>query len=91
MAGHRSCSGYNRANTVNENPNASQIEIRNAVEKLSEAVLGLQTVSADAVNSKIEEIRQLMGASGDTSRYVITDENGGYIAVGEASDEEKEN
>ena len=82
---------YNRANTVNENPNASQIEIRNAVEKLSEAVLGLQTVSADAVNSKIEEIRQLMGASGDTSRYVITDENGGYIAVGEASDEEKEN
>lgn len=82
---------YNRAVSVNENPNASQIEIRNAVNNLSEAVMGLQTVSADAVNSKIEEIRQLMGSSGDTSRYVITDENGGYIAVGEASDEEKAN
>lgn len=73
---------YDRAVTVNDNANAGVIEIRNAVNNLSNAAMQLTVVSKDAVSSKIEEVRTLMGTvDGETARYVVADENGGYTTV----------
>lgn len=48
---------YQRAEDVNDNPVASQVEIRNAVEALGEAILGLQTVSVDALAKNVSDVR----------------------------------
>ena len=48
---------YKRAEDVNDNPVASQVEIRNAVEALAETTLGLQTVSVDALAKNVSDIQ----------------------------------
>lgn len=83
---------YARAQAVNENTNASHVEVRHAVNDLQKAFLDLAQVNTDAVKEKAEEIRDLMGTTDESSRYVITDENGAYIIVdGSQTDEEKQN
>lgn len=48
---------YKRAEDVNDNPVASQVEIRNAVETLGETTLGLQTVSVDALAKNVSDVQ----------------------------------
>lgn len=48
---------YRRADDVNNNPVASQIEIRNAVADLGEATLSLQTVSVDTLAANVNAVR----------------------------------
>lgn len=48
---------YRRGDDVNNNPVASQVEIRNAVEGLAEATFGLQTVSVDTLAANVNAVR----------------------------------
>lgn len=48
---------YQRGEDVSENSVASQIEIRNAVSDLTEAIYGLQTVSVDTLAANAAEVR----------------------------------
>ncbi len=71
---------YRRAENVSSNPSASHIEIRNAVDALSEA-MPLIPVSATALTEKAAQIRQIMGkAEGVTGAYVYDDKDKGYVA-----------
>lgn len=68
---------YRRAEDVNDNPVASQIEIRNAVEGLAEATFGLQVVSVDTLAANVNAVR---------SEFMSTDNqkdegNGLYTAI----------
>ncbi len=81
---------YRRAEDVNNNPNASHIEIRNAVAALSKAVPQLAEVSGDALKAEAEEIRtEIMGENtGVIGAYVIDMGVDGYVAVTEYTDDE---
>jgi len=71
---------YRRAEDVNDNPNASHIEIRNAVDGLSKTIPQLAEVSNEALLAKADEIRKFMGADSDAvGAYVIDMGNGGYV------------
>ncbi|MBQ8230541.1 MAG: FIVAR domain-containing protein [Lachnospiraceae bacterium] len=73
---------YRRAESVSNNPSASHIEIRNAVDALSEAIY-LVPVSTDALTEKTAQIRQIMGeVEGVIGAYVYDYdyENRGYVA-----------
>ena len=74
---------YRRAQAVNDNPDASQIEIRNAVDALKNA-LPLEAVSNEALLEKTAQIRsEIMGeATGVTGAYVYDYEyeDRGYVA-----------
>lgn len=74
---------YNRATFVEENEAAGHIEIDKAIKALNDASLGLENVSAEALEGKIDELRKMMGTVNDeVARYAIVDENWNYFAVG---------
>jgi len=74
---------YNRAIAVNENDNAGQVEIANAVKALRTAGNGLTEVSTDAIVQKTTAVRAMMGQTDEIARYVIVNEDGSYSAVGD--------
>ena len=81
---------YRRGEDVNSNPNASHIEIRNAVAALSKAVPQLVNVSNEALSDKAEAIRaEIMGEdASEVGAYVIDKGVDGYVAVGEYTEDE---
>lgn len=82
---------FNRAVTVSENANAGAVEVANALRKLVAAGTGLEVVSKDAVNEKIEQLRAEMGeVSDDISRYVIKNADGTYSVVGDVEHTQEE-
>lgn len=83
-------SAYRRAEEVNDNPQASQIEIRNAVALLAEATMGLQTVSAEALEESAAAIRtEIVGRNMDEiGAYVIDEGADGFVAKYEGTEEE---
>ena len=78
---------YKRAKDVNENARASQIEIRNAVDTLAEATLGLEKVSAEALAAKALEVRKTVGTDAEmVGAYVIDEGKDGFVAKTEGSE-----
>ncbi len=79
---------YRRAQNVSNNTNASQIEIRNAVDALSKA-MELVPVSTDALKEKAASIRQIMGEKEDVAgAYVYNSADKGYVAEYKKQDED---
>lgn len=54
---------YNYAVAVNNNPNANDSQVYFAALALAEAEANLEVISTDAVETKISEVRELMGTS----------------------------
>lgn len=81
---------YRRAEDVNDNLNASHIEIRNAVDGLSKAIPQLVNVSNEALMAKADEIRaDIMGEnSTEIGAYVLDMGKGGYVAVNEYTEDD---
>ena len=76
---------FNRAEDVNENADASAVEVANALRNLLEAAKGLEAVSKDAVNNKITQLREEMGQITDeVGRVVVKNSDGTYSAMGGA-------
>lgn len=76
-------SAYNRAVAVGENQNASAVQIARALKNLVKTATDLTPVSKDAVNEKIDQLREEMGAiSGDHGGIVIKNPDGTYSVVG---------
>lgn len=74
---------YNRAVAVNENDNASGVEVSTAVRTLAEAYSALTEVSTDAITQKAQSVRDMMGTVTDeVGSIVIKNADGTYSAVG---------
>ena len=82
---------YNRAVAVNENPNPSVIEVRNAVNNLAKAAVTLEAVSRESIQAKVDAIREMMGTTDETVRYVVDSGENGYVTKDSYTSEEKDN
>lgn len=67
---------YNRAENVQNNKASGKIEIDSAIKKLVAAQEDLEHVSEDALQNKINEIREKMGTSPEHAYYVVMDDEG---------------
>lgn len=83
-------SAYNYANAVYENPNANDNQVYTAALNLTVASGALENVSHGALNTKIDEIRDLVGESGDIARYVVKNEDDSYAVMGHEEYTQKE-
>ncbi|MBQ7874927.1 MAG: Ig-like domain-containing protein [Oscillospiraceae bacterium] len=75
-------SAYNYAVAVNENPNANDNQVYFAAYELAKADTELENVSTEALETKIDEVREIMGTSENIARYVIKNNDGSYSIIG---------
>ena len=79
---------YVNAATVYADEAATDSQIKFVAANLQTAYNGLTVVSNAALNTKVSEIRDMMGETTDLARIVLLDENGNYIALGEYTQEQ---
>jgi hypothetical protein len=81
---------FRRAEDVNNDPAASQIAIRNALTNLVKTQGQLLEVSNAALNTKILEIRDLMGETTNVVGYIVDMDVDGYVAMLEGTKTQEE-
>lgn len=79
---------YANAVAVCDDETATDSQIKSATYNLQTASRGLTVVSKAALNSKVAEIREMMGETADLARIVILDKNSNYVALGEYTQEQ---
>lgn len=72
---------FRRAEDVNDDPNASQIAIRNALTNLVKTQGQLLQVSNAALNTKALEVRGFMGETTEVVGYIVDMGVDGYVAM----------
>ena len=79
---------YMNAAKVYADEAATDSQIKYVANNLKTAFSGLTVVSKDALDTKVTDIRTMMGKTTDLARIVLLDENGNYIALGEYTQEQ---
>lgn len=84
-------SAYAYAYAIGNNDSATENQIRTATVDLALTGKQLVTVTHDALQDKIAEIRSLMGETTDLARYVISDVYGNYSGIDPYTEYQKDN